>query len=287
MMRRRPSREVIPTSRARSGYFRELREGRSAWIRSAARAALLLITLVPLARAEHEERVRKHFSPRVSEELLAVQRDIVQADMPGGHYDKSYRHAEPFYWWKLPGWMEEDAAHRRVNRVLDIGCGYGTLLAVATKIYGARGYCVDVTQYLLPAVAAKWNLNFSKANIEIDPIPPNGDFDVILMTEVLEHLNFQPVPTLVKIRNALAPGGLFFMSTPDAKDWGKTQKYYKRLEDIPMPSQGKPFVDDHIWQYSEGELRRVLEEAGFSIVRWDHAPGVGFRHFNVVLERAR
>ncbi len=254
-------------------------------VRFAAAAAVLLASSVPYARAEHEARVRKQFSPKVAEEILAVQRDIVQADKPGGFYDKVYQHAEPFYWWKIPPWMEEDAARRRVNRILDIGCGYGTLLSVAAKIYGAHGYCMDVTPYLLPPVAAKRNLEFARGNVELDPIPWNGGFDVIIMTEVLEHFNFQPVPTLKKIRDALAPDGLLYLSTPDAKEWGRTQKYYKRLQDIPMPTKGKTFIDDHIWQYSESELRQVLKEAGFTVVRWDYAPGGGNRHFNVVLKR--
>jgi 2-polyprenyl-3-methyl-5-hydroxy-6-metoxy-1,4-benzoquinol methylase len=252
----------------------------------AARIVAPLIMLAVLVHAEHEGKVRKHFSPKVAEEILAAQHAVVRADAPGGFYEKSYEHAEPFYWWQIPGWMEEDAAHRHAKRVLDIGCGYGTLLSVTTTIYGAHGYCMDVTPYLMPPVAARRSLQFSKGNIELDPIPWGGGFDVIIMTEVLEHFNFQPVPTLRKIRDALAPEGLFFLSTPDAKEWGRTQKYYKRLQDIPMPSRGKAIVDDHVWQYSEQELRQVLKDAGFSVVRWDYAPGTGFRHFNVVLKRA-
>ena len=53
-----------------------------------------------------------------------------------------------------------------------------------------------------------------------------------------------------------------------------------------MPTPDKKIIDDHIWQYDEKELRRVLKEAGFSVVRWGYAPGGGNRHFNVVLKRA-
>jgi SAM-dependent methyltransferase len=236
-------------------------------------------------RAEHEKKVQERWPGKISAAVLAVQQDVVQADAVGGYYDKTYQHAEPFYWWNLPGWMQEDASHHKVSRILDIGCGYGTLLSVAATIYSAHGQCFDVTEYLLPAVRAKRDLGFTKGNAELDPVPA-GPFDVILMTEVLEHFNFQPVPTLTKIREALAPDGLFFLSTPDAKEWGKTQKYYQRLEDIPMPTRGKEIIDDHIWQYSEDELRQVLKAAGFSIVRWDYAPGGGNRHFNVVVKRA-
>ena len=244
--------------------------------------ALLFLTLGLPAHAEHADRVREHFDAKVSEALFAIQQDIVDADAPGGYYDKTYQHAEPFYWWNLPGWMEEDAAHHKASRILDIGCGYGTLLTVATIIYDGHGSCMDVTEYLLPAIQTKRNLQFTKGNVELDAIP-SGPFDVILMTEVLEHFNFQPVPTLIRIRKALAPGGLFFLSTPDAKQWGRTTKYYKRLKDIPMPRPDTKIIDDHIWQYSEKELRQVLMQAGFSVLKWDYAPGIGHRHFNVML----
>ena len=252
----------------------------------AIRVAVPVLLWAVWAGADHESQVRKHFSPKVSAEILAAQQAIVRADMPGGFYEKAYRHAEPFYWWQIPPWMEQDATHRRVRRILDIGCGYGTLLSVATAIYGSNGYCMDVTPYLLPPVAARKSLQFSRGNIELDPIPWAGGFDVIIMTEVLEHFNFQPVPTLRKIREALAPDGLLFLSTPDAQDWGRTEQYYRPLQDIPMPSAGAAIVDDHIWQYSEEELRRVLKAAGFEVVRWDHAPGSGLRHFNVVAKRS-
>lgn len=272
---------------APSGWMRKLRCGMVSYARFHAMVAVLVLSaaLQPRLDAGHDERIREHWPGRVGTEILAVQQDIVRADGAGHFYDTSYRQAEPFYWWLIPLWMQEDAAHHRVRRILDVGCGYGTLLAVAAVIYGADGYCADVTPYLLPAVAAKRSLRFAQGNIEFDPIPWEGAFDVIIMTEVLEHLNFQPVPTLRKLRDALTPGGLLFLSTPDAREWGSTHKYYKRLEDIPAPVTGKARVDDHVWQYTETELRRVLGAAGFSIVRWGYAPGAGLRHFNVVLER--
>ncbi|HWZ31012.1 MAG TPA: hypothetical protein VNX18_06755, partial [Bryobacteraceae bacterium] len=59
--------------------------------------------------------------------LMAIQKEIVQADGPGGYYDRTYRKMEPRYWTQIPVWMREDAGKRKVARILDIGCGYGTL----------------------------------------------------------------------------------------------------------------------------------------------------------------
>src|SRR5215472_17106222 len=82
------------------------------------------------------------------DELTVIQKGIVQADGPGGYYDRAYRKMEGFYWTRIPAWMQQDARDRKVSRVLDTGCGYGTLLALATETYGAQGYCMDVTRYL-------------------------------------------------------------------------------------------------------------------------------------------
>src|SRR5438552_18339284 len=85
-------------------------------------------------------------------ELIEIQQDIARADGIGGYYDTTYRPLESSFWPKIPGWMREDAAERKVQRILDIGCGYGTPLALATPIYGVSGYCLYVRDYLKPAV---------------------------------------------------------------------------------------------------------------------------------------
>ena len=61
-------------------------------------------------------------------ELIEIQQDIARADGIGGYYDTTYRPLEPSFWARIPGWMREDAAERKVERILDIGCGKGFML---------------------------------------------------------------------------------------------------------------------------------------------------------------
>jgi 2-polyprenyl-3-methyl-5-hydroxy-6-metoxy-1,4-benzoquinol methylase len=87
---------------------------------------------------------------------------------------------------------------------------------------------------LQPTIMQRYALAFARGNIEKDPLPGGQLFDVAIMTEVLEHLNFQPVPTLKKIHASLRPGGTLFLSTPDADGgWGRSTKYYRSLAEIP------------------------------------------------------
>jgi SAM-dependent methyltransferase len=214
-------------------------------------------------------------------ELAKIQGEIARYDGLTGFYAREYSKAEPRYWTRIVPWMHQDATTRKVKRILDVGCGYGTLLALSTGIYHAQGYCFDVTDYLKPPFAKARGLAFAKGNIELDPLPWEEKFDVVVFTEVLEHFNFQPQPTLAKIHDAMNPGAVLFLSTPDARDWGRETRYYKHLSDLPMPNRSIPIRDAHIWIYDKHELLSLLEATGFQISQCDYAPGGGNRHFNI------
>jgi SAM-dependent methyltransferase len=222
--------------------------------------------------------------------IAKIQEDIAKADKsPEEYYRNTYKPVEPRYWSKIASWMVEDSINRSyivkkpATSILDLGCGYGTLLAFSANIYGAEGTCMDVIPYLQPVIMKKYNLLFIKSDIEKNPIPfEEKQFDVIIMTEVLEHLNFNPVPTLKKICKSLKNGGAFFMSTPDADGgWGRTTKYYSSVDEIPSVNQKAKWIDDHIWHYNSKELESVLYKAGFKIYRIDHSEGLQGKHFNV------
>lgn len=214
--------------------------------------------------------------------IIEIQEALSKIDGPKGYYSTTYSKEESKYWSNLPDWMKEDARKRKVARVLDVGCGYGTLLAYSAKTYGAKGFCLDTTEYLWPAFRNPRGLTFAKGNIELDPIPWKEPFDLMVMTEVLEHFNFRPIPTLSKIRASLADGGVVFLSTPDAESsWGRITKYYPSLDSLPALDTTATWIDGHIWQYSQSELERVLAQAGFGIRALERVNGAQGKHFNV------
>ena len=202
------------------------------------------------------------------------------------HYAAAYRAEELSYWLHVPRWLYRDAGERPPRRCLDVGCAYGTLLLYARRLTGCEAFGTDFTDaYAGRELFGRHGIQFAVSNVELDPLPWPHAFDVILFTEVLEHLNFRAAPTLRKLASHLAPGGLIYLSTPDAAEWGRTTRYYASYDEVPEPREElrHRVVDDHVWQFDEAELARVLEEAGLSVLRRAYAPGQGQRHFNLTL----
>jgi 2-polyprenyl-3-methyl-5-hydroxy-6-metoxy-1,4-benzoquinol methylase len=140
--------------------------------------------------------------------------------------------------------------------------------------------------YMTDGLRSMEGIEWAESNVELDPIPWSGPFDFIVFSEVLEHLNFQAVPTLRKLVGVLRPGGRIYLSTPDASEWGETTVYHNSYAELPMPSEDlrEDVVDDHVWQFSESELVQVLAESGLKTLRFAFAPGsAGERHFNLTL----
>jgi SAM-dependent methyltransferase len=206
----------------------------------------------------------------------------------------TYQSQEVHYWTEIALWIFEYPD--RDARCLDVGCGFGTLSLYLSELFTGEICCTDMVDgQITPELAAAHRLNYVTSNLELDPLPWEGPFDVIVMTEVLEHLNFYPVPTLARLSELLSPGGRIFLSTPDASEWGRVTAYYKGLDEMPLPADASAhiesgewgYVDAHVWQYTSQELHRVIADAGLHVVREAWAPGVVYRHFNLELKAAK
>ncbi|RPH75403.1 class I SAM-dependent methyltransferase [bacterium] len=202
-------------------------------------------------------------------------------------YKKAYKFEETYYWLNVPKWIDEDSANNSVTSVLDIGCAYGTLILYAKNKYKCDAFAIDITDsYYTSALSPKYCIRFQVADIENEQIPWNRTFDRILFTEVIEHL-FDPLGVLKKIYGALSEDGKLFLSTPDADEWGKRDKYYSSFNEIlSKPKYNINNVDDHIYQYDCNEIRCLLELAGFQIEKSEFSPGVCGRHFNIMAKKS-
>lgn len=120
------------------------------------------------------------------------------------------------------------------QRILDIGCGDGVLLSL---IKNAALYGVDLDQTSLDYAAAKVNAKFVQAPATKLPFQSNF-FDVVLATEIIEHLS-QPKLMLAEIYRVLKPNGQVIISTPVKPTVGLTDKL-------------------HVQEFSPPELKNLL-----------------------------
>lgn len=100
------------------------------------------------------------------------------------------------------------------DRILDVGCGTGTLTIEARRRVGAAGSArgIDAAPEMVArarrkAAAAGVDVAFQVAAVERLPYP-DGQFDVVLSSLMLHHLPPQlRRPAFAEIRRVLKPGG--------------------------------------------------------------------------------
>jgi ubiquinone/menaquinone biosynthesis C-methylase UbiE len=156
------------------------------------------------------------------------------------------------------------------HRVLDLGCGTGTLaLLIAESCPGAEVVGLDVDPKIL--ALARRKIGRSGAAVELceasatAPPFPAASFDRILTTLVLHHLTTeQKREALAAARRLLRPGGELHVA-----DWGRPHNLLMRAAALTFQ-----LVDggETTRANLEGRLPALIAEAGFADVaeteRW-------------------
>ncbi|MFS0722836.1 methyltransferase domain-containing protein [Paenibacillus sp. 1P07SE] len=229
--------------------------------------------LVSEGRIGHRREVPPQASPQASAhpaaaapERLAQAQLILSsyhAQRPSSHYLSAYREAEATYWFPLLRWVDALIEPGR-TQLLDVGAAYGTLLVYGT-LAGARCFGLDMTdRFWSPQLERDYGIGWSLCNIESDAIPGIDTFDLILFTEVLEHMNYNPIPVFHKLHARLRSGGSLLVSTPWKQHFAPSHEYADLLA-MPCYQPGDGFIDAEIKYYTADELLRLAEHTGFRV----------------------
>jgi SAM-dependent methyltransferase len=103
--------------------------------------------------------------------------------------------------------------------IVDIGCGDGAATALAARVNpGHRILGLDWSADALRRARAH-GLALIRAEAEPGGLPiASGHADVVIMSEILEHL-VDPDSVLEEVRRVLRPGGTLLLSTPNLAAW--------------------------------------------------------------------
>jgi methionine biosynthesis protein MetW len=164
---------------------------------------------------------------------------------------------------QVAGIIEQYAGKAR--RCLDVGCGDGrTLGSWLSARLGYHG--VDISEEAIKLARSR---GLQASLIEDAAVLPfsDGEFDLVICTEVLEHL-FAPHEALREIRRVLEPGGVFIATVPNAAYWRRRLDLavlgrWNPLGD-PLAVE-QPWRDPHIRFFTLPALQRLAEHCGLVV----------------------
>lgn len=185
--------------------------------------------------------------------------------------------------------MYEDKPGRKM---LEIGPGVGVCSLSLKKMLD-----IDVTWLTVPDDEPQWNawrsksslnlykkydIHIKEAAVETDQF--DGEYDIIFMSQVMEHFFFNPVGTIRKLMTHLKEDGVMFISVPDITyNNPKNVESYKEIpfyEDLSVREAVRRTMINsftHYHEYSYEEALEVFDECGLQCV--DSHTNLPIHHF--------
>src|SRR5260370_39392094 len=141
----------------------------------------------------------------------------------------------------LNQYLGPNGAHGR--RILDVGCGTGTMLTHLASCGKAAGVDIDEEAIGFCRERGLQDVRLGEAaNLPF----ADGSFDLVTALDVVEHLD-DDVGALVEMKRVLRPDGHILVTVPAHRFlWGDQDE-----------------VNMHKRRYTAPELRRRLAESGF------------------------
>lgn len=157
------------------------------------------------------------------------------------------------------------------GKILEIG-SFPCHLTYCVKRLGYPVIGLDINPKRVENFIKRHNLIVKECNIENEKIPFNDNsFDLIIFSEIFEHLRIDPISTLKEINRIVRPGGIMMLTTPNLYSLGKIILFnlgkgfnnpYKEFEKLHTVGHM-----GHIREYSTKEIKQFLENTGFKVVK--------------------
>lgn len=150
-------------------------------------------------------------------------------------------------------YLKEIVAYVPEGKLLDVGCATGEFLMVAQES-GFDVYGIEVSPYGVRECRELFGENKIRAESLKDGDFPSGFFDVIILSDVIEHIE-APVSFLDILWNILKPQGVLMIVTPNTSSW--TRKL--------MGMHWLHYKEEHIYYFNCNNICKFLS-SGFEIL---------------------
>lgn len=149
----------------------------------------------------------------------------------------------------------------RRHRGLEAGCGDASFTAAFAR-YFDETQAIDISAAQIAVNQRQHPFVAFRAHDLAQPLPyPDGYFDAVWCSEVLEHL-FDPLFALKEFRRVLAPGGKLLVTVP----------YHGRFKNllIALFKWDHHFDPEypHLRFFTERSLGRIAVKAGFPVLKF-------------------
>lgn len=144
------------------------------------------------------------------------------------------------------------------DAVVDVGCGEGALAELMVGA-GLRVTGVEPAAYLRERFETRLGGSARVVEGTVERLPfVGGEVGAAVSTEVLEHVP-DPDAAMAELRRVLRPGAVVCLSVPTSF----TELLFWRLH------PGYAANSTHVRIFTKPELRRVIADHGFEVVRWE------------------
>lgn len=165
---------------------------------------------------------------------------------------ESFFSSWPYRWWLAVDGDGSFHARKGSGRLLDIGCNEGRGL----KIYGRNGFHPEGLELNPRAAEVARAAGFTVHEALLEDFYPTAAYDVVVLSNVLEH-SLDPKRMLLDVARILKPGGQVWISCPNSRSWQRT---------VFGRSWINWHVPFHIVHFSSPTLQHLLTNAGFTKV---------------------
>ncbi len=144
-------------------------------------------------------------------------------------------------------------------RVVDIGCGFGTLLSLLKDRFSIEAEGVELNERDVRVAREQFGLHIFHGSLEqFVATHMNSQYDVVLLHHAFEHF-LDPRAVLSQIMRLLKPHGTLYIAVPNVMN------IKKRPEEF--------FIYGHACTYSPSSLRTMLASEGFNMIALNEHAG--------------